>query len=181
MRSAQAELPRLRDQLLAVKADRQRVRGLLRQLACAWPRLMPSTSYGAVGGESGLDDAFESVITILRRRLGRAEGDWPLNGDITGPGASAEERQERLRGLQLPDVCSASSVAWGVEGGDATAGGAAGASGQLRLPCRHSSSPLGGACPPELMDRGGAVCQGVQVPPCPWPRRGAALLNATYY
>ena len=175
--AAQAELAQLADRLAALRDDVPRVHALLRQLACAWPRFLPSSSYGALGGESGEDDAFGSVLAILRRRLDRAPGSWPENGDVSSPGASAAERQARLRTLQLPDVCAASSVAWTVEGGAPSgiepAPPPPPQATQLRLPCRHFSSPGDNHCPSELTYTGGAVCLGVD-PPCAWPRRPLA-------
>jgi len=167
VRAEQAELPGLHARLAAIRDDAPAAEAMLRQLACAWPRLLPSSSYGALGAESGEDDAFSSVVAILRRRLSREPGSWPENGDVTGPGASAAERQARLRQLQLPDVCGSSSVAWAVEGGEA---GARALPPALRLPCRHFASVADSHCPSELADLGGAVCLGVQ-PPCAWPRR----------
>jgi hypothetical protein len=186
LRIPEADVSRLHGTLKQLQREPGRVAALQRALACVWPRFVYSTIFGGAAQEDGHDDAFESVIEILRRRLARPRagpGAWPANGDVgggnstasSGGGSDALARWRRLErsGVQLADVCEASSVAAGGDGA-APRGGSV----PPKLPCRHWSHPLDGRCadlPPELKlgdpsgPIGGAVCVGV-TPPCMWPR-----------
>ena len=154
--------------LLAAAASSARLRPLQHSLACAWPRFVMSSYFGAVAGEDGSDDAFESVVSILERRRagsrGAAARPWPRNGDVASPGASPAERHARRAEMQLSSVelCALSSP----RRAPAASQQAAAASPAspppppppLRLPCRHHASPLGNACSGDPF-MGGAVCE----------------------
>ena len=177
VRVPEARVPHLHADLQQLLHKPGRVAALQRGLACVWPRFVYSTAFGAVAQEDGTDDAFESVMTVLRRRLARRRDDWPPPGE-----RSAAERAAFLAQSQLADPCHGSSVVAGGPGGAPRGAGV-----PPRLPCRHWGHPLRGECPNPAPERmlasptgppGGAVCVGVQ-PPCFWPRLLNATANAT--
>lgn len=182
LRYDEADIPHLHALLKQAEREPGRLQALQRSLACVWPRFLYSTVNGAGAQEDGSDDAFESVMLVLRRRLARKPGAWPEPGDVDpAHGADPAARAARVAAeLPIGDVCAASSVA-----------GAPGVPQEQdvppKLPCRHYFHPLGGECerppmPEALGDpsapHGGAVCLGLPSPPCFWPRRAIGT-NAT--
>lgn len=76
VRVAEKDIDRLPTILDDVMADAERMRSMRAELACVWPRFLWSSIEGSHAGEDGTDDAFASVMEILRRRLGgRGAGD----------------------------------------------------------------------------------------------------------
>jgi hypothetical protein len=78
LRIPEAEVSRLHGTLKQMQREPGRFAALQRALACVWPRLVSSTIFDAAAQEDGRDDAFESVMEVLQRRLA-----WPH----AGPGA----------------------------------------------------------------------------------------------
>jgi len=177
LRFAESQTTHLHALLKQAEREPSRLASLQRHLACVWPRFVYSTVNGGAAQEDGSDDAFESVMTVLRRRLARQPGAWPAPGDVDASrGADPASRAARVAAeAQLADVCADSSVA-GTGGTHPPKGGDV----PPRLPCRHWGHPLGLTCdlPPSTealgdpaAPHGGAVCVGVASPPCFWPRR----------
>ncbi len=179
VRLAEAQVPHLHSTLRRmVHQEPGRVTAMQAALACAWPRFVYSTIFGAAGQEDGSDDAFESVMEVLRRRLARRRAgggiaaEWPKNGDVGGS-ANVSARAALLRSTQLLGMCAHSSVA-------GAAGVPQGKETPPRLPCRHWGHPLPGRCDSPPVDEtlgqptgpaGGAVCVGMpRSAGCPWPR-----------
>ena len=76
VRVAERDIERLPEILKEVMADTERMRSMRAELGCVWPRFLWSSIEGSHAGEDGTDDAFASLMDILRRRLGgRGAGD----------------------------------------------------------------------------------------------------------
>lgn len=61
------EVPRLHDVLAAVSPARRR--RMRRALSKVWPRFLYTQLYGSYLGEDGREDAFETLVQVMRRRV----------------------------------------------------------------------------------------------------------------
>lgn len=66
----ESEIDALPEILRAIPASR--VRAMQSALRCVAPRLLWSSVVGAYGNETGQDDAFATVLDVLRKRKARA-------------------------------------------------------------------------------------------------------------
>jgi len=127
------QLPQLVDMLRSMPAEE--LAGRRAALACAAQHFWWSSIHGALGGEDGSTDAFETLMYALRRRLAGADAPgappsdkWPKLGCGSGiPGAPAAPLR-RLCGWREA-ACRPRGV-----GGQLPAGGAACGGGEER-PC----------------------------------------------
>lgn len=91
VRVAEKDIEKLDTILAEVMANEVRMRNMRAELACAWPRLLWSSIEGSHAGEDGTDDAFTSVMEILRRRLGGRGAGNVIKGAMDGGGASGAD------------------------------------------------------------------------------------------